>query len=489
MARAARLSRLLGGRTLPPRAVVLGAFASTSVINYAFSLIMGHLLAPGDFGLLAFAQTVLLIGGLVVNSGFAWSLTKALVGVAAAERGRLARGALLANLVLAGTLSAGLIALFALGPLRGGLESWAVVALVAAALPFMAILAITRASAQGAEAFGIVALCQVIEVTCKALGGVVLLKLGWGATGAVGGFVVGAALAAALGAWLLRRRLGIALWGAWQRPALRVAGTMFGALLGLALLLNLDILALKLLSGDRAITGHYQAGIVLANLPYYLASALIPVVFTQVARQAQLSATPKAVGEALRFVLVLALPLEAALILAPQAVQQVMGYTPGAAVVRLLAVANSALMVIALLSAVFQAAGRPRTPARTLLAVVTAEVAVQRWAVPRWAALGAAATFCAACLAALVALATAYIAAVGWRNLHIRWAWLAKYAVTLGAACLAGALVLGATGSVIAAALAGAPIYLAGVWLGALLRLPAALQPRWPHRPRPATSE
>ncbi len=69
-----------GRRALSPRLVMLGSFASLSLIYYGFGLVAGWLLVPGEFGLLAFTQTILLIGGLVLNSGFPWTLTAALVG-------------------------------------------------------------------------------------------------------------------------------------------------------------------------------------------------------------------------------------------------------------------------------------------------------------------------------------------------------------------------------------------------------------------------
>jgi O-antigen/teichoic acid export membrane protein len=99
---------------------------------------------PGDFGWLAFAQTILLVAGLVLQSGFSWSLARAVANAGVARRATLARGALLANLALATGLGAAVLALFALGPLRPGLETGTVAAIVAFSFPFISLAATAR---------------------------------------------------------------------------------------------------------------------------------------------------------------------------------------------------------------------------------------------------------------------------------------------------------------------------------------------------------
>lgn len=482
---ARRLGRALGA----PRVVMVAAFGGASAINYAFGLVMAWLLLPGDFGLLAFAQTMLLIGGLVLNSGITWSLARDAATVDHARRAALTRGALLANLLLALALSAAVMVLFARGPLEGALESGAVRALVALALPPMAIVAVARASAQGAERFGVVATLQLIEIGSKAAAGTALVLLGFGSTGAVAGFVVGATIAALCGVERLLRPLRIAPRGRMTIPTLGSAGWMFGALLGLALLLNLDLIAMKLLSGDdRAATGIYQAGILLANMPYYLvASALVPVLFTRLSRSVDLRETAGAVGETLRATITLVLPIEGALILAPDLALRLFfpaTYAPGTPTLRLLALGNCALIVVAILAATFQAVGRAVVPATVLLAVVAVESAVLRMNVPALGGVGAAGTFGVAALAALFALSVAYLRALDRATRLAAAGWAVRFvaASALGAGVGVGAEAIGVPGPV-PVALGGTGYLATALVLGLI-----APHPRWPHpSKRPAT--
>ncbi|HZG67962.1 MAG TPA: oligosaccharide flippase family protein, partial [Herpetosiphonaceae bacterium] len=329
----------LGRRpALPPRLVMLASFAGTSVVNYGFGLASGWLLLPADFGLLAFAQTVLLIAGLALNSGFAWSLTKESVGVDEARRGALVRGAAVANLLLALAIAGAITLLYVFGPFRNGLETTMILVLVILALPPLAFIAIARAAAQGAERFGLVALLQIGEVGSKAIAGTGLILAGLGPAGAVAGFVVGGLVAGLAGIWVVAGKLQVRLRGPLALGAVRKAAPIFGALLGTALLLNLDILLLKILvSGNRAVAGHYQAAIVLANTPYFLTTAMIPVLFTQATRARALEHTAATVGEALRWVLLLAIPIEIGVLIAPEAALALLfpdEYRPGQLVIR-----------------------------------------------------------------------------------------------------------------------------------------------------------
>jgi O-antigen/teichoic acid export membrane protein len=463
---------------VPPRLLMLASFGGTSVLNYAFGLAMGWLLLPGDFGWLAFAQTILLIAGLVLQSGFSWSLARAVANAGEASRATLTRGALLANLGLAIGLGAAVVALFALGPLRPGLETGTVAAIVALSFPFISLAATARGCAQGSERFDVVATLQVMEIFCKCLGGVALVLMGFGATGAVAGFLIGAVLAAVLGFYHLTRNLDVPLWGGIELPAVRVAGPIFGALLGLSLLLNLDLVALKLLSDERALAGYYQAGLVLANAPYYLVmSALVPVLFVQLARLERIPDTQRAVGETLGLTVALVLPLEFVLMIVPeQALVALLpdSYAPGAPALRLLAIGNALLILVGVFSAAFQAIGRAKVPALILLAVAVVEPLMLWAVVPTRGPLGAASVFVAAAGVALLSLGAVYLREAGAGVASRASSWLLRYAAAAGIGVVAGGIALEA-GSLVLAVEVGGACYLAAVLPLRLVRLPARL--------------
>ena len=471
---------------ISPRFVMLVSFGGTSVLNYAFGLIMGWLLLPGDFGWLAFAQTILLVAGLVLKSGFTWSLARALVNADEPRRDVLVRGALVANLALAFAMGAALAALFAAGPLNPGLETWTVASVVALSLPFMSLAATASGCAQGSERFDMVASLQVTEISCKVLAGTALVLLGFGVAGAVAGFLIGAIFATALGFYHLVRGLGVRLWslseGGLEPPALRLAGPMFGALLGLSLLLNLDLASLKLLSDERTLAGYYQAGLVLANAPYYLVmSALMPVLFVQLARFENVPATRGAMGHTLSLTIALVLPLEIVLMIVPEQALVALFpdfYAPGASALRLLAIGNALLILVGIFSTTFQAIGRARVPALILLTVAFTEPVALWKVVPAAEALGAASVFIAAAGIALLALGSVYLREAGMGAIRQAASWLFRYVAAAGVGVAAGYLVFGFGLGVSLTVVAGGVCYLAALLPLRLVRPPVSLERR-----------
>jgi len=464
---------------LPPRLIMFISFALMSAINYAFGLTAGWLLAPGDFGLLAFTQTLLTIGGLVLNSGFAWSLTANIVGADRDERARLVRGAALANLLLALAMSGAILVLFMAGPLRAGLETWRMAALVIAAFPLLSLVTIARATAQGSENFAMVAALFVVETAVKAGAGLGLVLAGFGAVGAIAGFLAGGLCAGALGLLYLVRRLAIRPWGAVARPGFRSAGAIFAALLGMALLLNLDTIGMKLfLPGDRAAVGRYQAGIVLANTPYYLLTAMVPIFFTEVARLKQIGRSAPFVGEILRLAFLVLLPIEALLAAFPALFLHMLfpaAYLAGADTLRILAIANAAIILVAIFSTAFQASGQAIVSGRVLLSITACEAVVLRFIVPGRHGIGAASTFLSATCLALIVLAITYYRRLESRSLRRVLIWLSRYAIAILAGSVIGLAVLRLGNRGLLAAVLGGAGYAAAVFALRLVSLPDLL--------------
>jgi O-antigen/teichoic acid export membrane protein len=433
---------------IPPQLVLFAAFVATSILNYAFGLAASRILGPGDFGLLASAQAVLLLAALVLQSGIPWSLTRSIAGIVPGDRPALVRGSLVANLGVAGLVAGVLAVLFAAGPLRAALEEPAILLVVIVTLPLFATISVARAAAQGWRRFGLIAALQVAEVTTKTVAGLALAAAGFGAVGAIAGFTAGGVVAAALGIGVLAM-LGVRAAGGRLRPAASDLAPMFGTLLGLALLLNVDLLAVKSLVGDRAIAGHYQAAIILANAPYFLAtSALIPPLYAAAASHTHLSFSRPLLGRALATATVLILPFELLLIAVPEAVLAILfppEYADAAPILRVMAVGNGFLMLAALVSATFQAVGRAAVPARIFLVLAAIEVPVLLLVVPAGGGQAAVITFASVSALALAALGAAYLRVVpvdarrvlGWCT-RLLAAVAAGLAVALGIRVFAG---------------------------------------------------
>lgn len=463
-----------------PQVPLLVAFGLTSLLNYGFSLLASRILAPGDFGLVAFAQATLLLAGLVLQSGVPWSLARALVTADEAERGRLVRGALVANLGLALAIDVVLVLLFFGGVMEEGLEGAGTLVLCVVSLPLFAVAAVGRSAMQGMGRFGSVGAIQAIEVAVKAVAGLGLALVGLGAPGAVAGFPVGGLAAAGLAMVLLSIFGRVRPTGGVRMPSTRSVGPMFGALIGLALVLNLDLIAVKLLDVDRAAAGQYQAAIILANAPFFLvSSAIVPILFTRLASHVSVAETRSRVAGALRVAIALVLPFEFVLVAIPDQVLAVLfppAYAGAAPILRLMAVGNAALIVAAIFAAAFQAVDRAGEVARIVLAVAVIEAAVLVAVVPRFGPQGAVLSFDAATLVCTVLLALRYRTEARV-ELGPTARWLLRFAlagaagtiVAIGVALVPGSGPLyGAFGGILA-------YYLAAVRLGLMAVSPRAV--------------
>ena len=463
-----------------PQLVLFATFGGTSALNYAFGLAMGWILRPGDYGLLAFAQTLVLVGGMVMNSAFSMSLARA---VARAEEPRkrdaLVRGTLLANLVPATAMSAVIVVLFAAGPLRDGFERWFVVAVVALCFPILSMVKTIGGCAQGSNRFSIVAGVDLTEMSCKTLSGGTLALLGFGASGAIVGFLVGAVCAVMLGFRQLTHKIGVQLRGSLKLPDPRVSVAIFAAMLGLSMLVNLDLIALKLLSSERAFVGYYQAGLMLSNAPYYLVlAAMTPILFVQLARYGDVSATQQKLGETLALTAALILPLEIMLMAVPRLALITFFpdvYALGAPALRILALGNSLLLLALIFAITFQAIGRAKIPALILLVIVLVEPFALWAAVPSWQMVGAAWVFVAVTFLALFCLVAAYLRESGVACLRRVAPWVIKYALAVGVGLAAGRLALGL--DVVPAVGLGGVCYLLVATLLGIVR-PLAMLPR-----------
>jgi O-antigen/teichoic acid export membrane protein len=435
------------------------SFAVTSLLNYVFSLAASRLLTSGDFGLLGVAQAIVLVASLILFTGVPWSLARSIAVEEPIRRHPLIRGAVVANVALAGIIGGVIVVLFAAGPFRAAFESWAIVAAVAGTLPFFAIVAIARAAAQGYARFSRLAGLQLAEVTSKVVAGLLLAALGFGAIGATLGFFVGALVGACLGIATLVVTFGVRPIGPVAMVSPRSAGAMFGALLGLALLLNEDLLAVKLFGGNRALAGYYQAALMLANVPYFLVSStLVPVLFTRVSRHSTISETWASVADVLRVAVVFVIPFEIVLAIRPVEVLAFFlpaKYAASAPLLQVMAIGNAAVIVTVILSAAFQAIGRAAVPAMILLVTCLVEGVTLAIVVPDLQAAGAVIVFATAAVASLIVTAGAYIREA---NVHID-ARAAAWILRLAAASIMGVAVGNAVGGAILSIVVAGLVY------------------------------
>jgi O-antigen/teichoic acid export membrane protein len=245
--------------------IFIAAFGIMALLNYAFAVGLSWILDASEFGVLGVAQSLLLLGALIVGSGFAWTTSKEFAAKGQTERSRRRfRTAVLANTILGLCLALALWATYTLGWLDLGRAYQTIVPLIALTILVLAARSVVNGAAQGMYRFGAVSVNQVGEVAVKITAGLALVFLGFGVSGVMVAFALGALAALIHSVFLVRPAK---LWrgrGWFDRSVLAMTAPLFLGILGPALILNLDILGLKLLSPSGQsdeLAGYYQASV------------------------------------------------------------------------------------------------------------------------------------------------------------------------------------------------------------------------------------
>ncbi|MGW7007793.1 glycosyltransferase [Streptomyces sp. NPDC054933] len=284
----ARLDR--GAALLTAATVLVGA------ANYGLSLILVRLLPPSAYAGYAAVSSVLLTVGTLASATVPWVLARevAVSAAGSARRRQSLRNCLRLSLglsVVCAAAACAAVSRYAGPPL---------LATLAAACVLIMLLSAAAGYLQGRQDFGRLGALRVTEVAVRIAAAVTAAALGWGSAGVIGAFAVGAGVAATAGLFAMRRDLlgprgGVqdgVRDGAQQRRELWRQATAISSIQTLvSVLLTLDVLVASAVRGASADLATYQALLVLARVPLFLATALAMVVFPRLA-----AARPKGGG-------------------------------------------------------------------------------------------------------------------------------------------------------------------------------------------------
>lgn len=376
---------------------VVLSFIILSGTNYAFSLVLSRLLSVADYGSFGVLSSILLLAGLVSTAGFPWMLSSSVARHPGPEHAAY-RTSLLATAGLGNLL---------LGIVTGTAVGFAAARLIPghAAIPWLAgaavcaifINAVWLGLYQGERRFPLLSGLRSGEAVSKALIGVALVVGGFGLEGAVGGAVAGAMLAAVWGATRVRNLERPRTGGFLERAILPSVGWIALAQLGLALLMNLDILAVRALGTGAEGTvgaGYYQAAIVLARAPVFVGIALLNAIFPFLAKAyGEIEAERRLMRTTLRVIALAPLPVAVLLAAAPGPAIHFFfpaSYAPAIPLLRLTAASGIPLIVLAAAIIPMQATQAMRAAAAAVVPAVAVEVVLLVVLVPRMGADGAA---------------------------------------------------------------------------------------------------
>ena len=436
---------------------LIGSFAVIAVLNYGFGLAMAWLLRPAAYGVLGVSQTVLMILSLVVNAGFPRVVLRAVSSAGwplPRDTLQTIKTALRANLGLAALGGTVIVLLYLLQSDVRRPETLGIALLLLATGLVLSVNAVLASLLGGLFRFRPASLVSVIEVVVKVVGGLSLVVIGYGAAGAIAGFLIGAIIATLLAAFYLRD-LDYLHTPGWQPlRTLHSSVPMFLGVVALGLLSNLDILVLKLFapaSQSDSLAGIYQAAVILARIPIFIATSMMTAVFSFMSRDAEQPQGAAGVRiyalVSLKYAALFLLPLNVIFITRPDAIISVFfprAYAESSLALAASSVGTAALVLVTIFSFIFQATGKPEVPARILPLAVVLEVLLGRWLVPAYSTLGAAGALTISSTCALVALFAAFRTVY---TFHISLATLGRYTICL-ALLVALLLILPASGGV-----------------------------------------
>lgn|GEM_PF-1931634 len=378
-----------------------------AVLNYVLNIILGWTLPIEDYGRVGVSQTLIFICVWFLAAGFPWVVARAIAQVRDAgpldgEEGAAAwrtyKTAWLANTVLTFLVVGILLAAYMLGwlPLN---EAYApLIAMVALTVIALGSGAVPNAGLQGLFRFARISVVRITEALTNIMVSVTLVLLGFGAPGALAGFAISAGLVAGLNTWFMRdKRFWLAKgWGGLGSvgDALPITLAVFGGVL----LTNIDLLAIKFLTGQPnsdALSGTYQVAAVLARGPFYVGTALVSTFYPRIAQDKSESGSI-AVGsgrELLHWLAVIVLPMNVIMIAGAPALVRFFfpeHYAPAAGSLAVLGLGSAFLIFAGAFSSILQAMHRTKGPAIIMSLAVAVQVTGLLWLVPAMGIRGAA---------------------------------------------------------------------------------------------------
>jgi glycosyltransferase involved in cell wall biosynthesis/O-antigen/teichoic acid export membrane protein len=358
--------------------LLLAATVLTGAANYGLSLVLVHLLPAGEFSRFAAVSTLLLTVGTIASAAVPWAMARE----AALSRRGDDRRRRAVRFGLASSLAIGIVSAVAVTVASHSYAGPALLAGEGAAAVLILLCAVGVGVLQGERAFATLAGVRILEVVVRLILGVGAALVGWGSAGVIGEFAAGAGAATlwsltALGRDLYRRA-ETAGGEAARRERRSLAGHAAGLAAGqtaLSLVLTLDVIIGAAAQGGGDGLAGYQALLVFARVPLFLASALATAVFPRLVGAHDERSANRAFRDTLRTFLLLAVVITAGAAAVPPALVGLVlppQYLSSLGLLPPLALAGFGAALATLLTAYLQARGKLRAAATLMTTAVLA---------------------------------------------------------------------------------------------------------------------
>jgi len=389
-------------------------FLIVAVLGYTFSVILSWLLPVDQFGTYGVYLAFYSILALFITTAFPWTTAKFLSSEDSLEqRYKIFKSSLVGNILIAVVISIIFFAVYSFFPLWTGDERWLVL-LILVILLVNSPLTVYIGALQGLFRFKQLGIIQLLLAVLRLASGIGLVYLGYGVFGALAGYLVAAIIVLAIAIYLLR---GFRFWqGTGWRDSriLTFAPAMFFGILGITLLSNLDILGVKFLTEaivSSELAGYYQSALILARIPVFVTGAMMMAIFPFISKYAE-SDSHSYSHTSLKYATLLVFPVAIAIALKPVSIITLFfpqSYAAGADALRVVAIGMGFLSLIQVLANIFQALGRPWTPAIALIVVAGVQIGALVGLIPKWGLVGSAVATTIACFLGLCYLLTKYL--------------------------------------------------------------------------------
>lgn len=392
---------------------MLVVFVIGALFNYSFNIAMGWLLPPDQYGILGVAISLMSILSLFVASAFPSTVAKFLSeDNENITKHRVFKSSLAGNLIIALLISFIFYALYGSGIIHLGSSYRPFVLLIIVGLVFSSIGGVYTSALQGMFRFKKYGFVSIISILFKLVFAILLVSLGLGAIGAFSGIIIGT-IAGLILAVIFGSDFKYWKTQGWaDKKIYSFAFPMFFGTFFMTLLMNLDILGVKILSENvlsDTLTGYYRSALILAELPVFAVGALMGAMFPYISKYS--SNNNNYSNKTLKYAVLIICPVSIALFAIPSSMIGLVfppSYSAAADALGLLSVGMGLFVVITALTGIFQAMHHPRIPVIILMLAIVADIIALVILVPKYGILGAAASTTIACIIGFLGLAGAY---------------------------------------------------------------------------------
>ena len=402
---------------------MFAAFIIGALTNYTFNVGMGWLLTPEQYGMLGVSVSFLIIFSLFVTSAFPLTVTKFISGEnEESVKHRVFKSALIANITIAIILSLLFYFSYYTGIIKLGAEYNLLVISIIIATIFTSVMVVYVSILQGTFQFKSFGAIGIITALIKLISGVILVYLGLGALGAVLSLPISVFIGLILAVILTKDFKFLKTKGWAGSNVYFFALPMFFGTLGTTLLMNIDLLGVKFLTQGAlsdVLSGYYRAALILAQIPMFVVGALMSVIFPYISKHTE---NDKYASKSIKYAALFILPMALVIAAAPDAFISLMfpsEYLAGSQALGIVAIGMGFLVLVMVLTFIFQARHKPKVPATVLSIAVIIEIISLTQLVPSYGIIGAATSTTIACAFGFAVLAIQYIRIYRYKLDHI----------------------------------------------------------------------